>query len=184
MHAIAATAGLHLIYGAFDDAVSEAVTGLALADETDNNAQRLLLHAVAAIVALDRGDLSEADGHITAGETTFAAAWRHPFGLDLLVWARAKLLEITGEPDRARLALLAVWERTTDLRGLVQWRYLGLDLIRLSVATGDLDHAHTVATDIEELAGRSSSRSGAAAALRARGLAEADPDRLAAAADA
>jgi len=184
MHAIAATAGLHLIYGAFDDAVSEAVTGLALADETDDNAQRLLLHAVAAIVALDRGDLSEADGHITAGETAFAAASRHPFGLDLLVWARAKLLEIAGEPDRARLALLAVWERTTDLRGLVQWRYLGPDLIRLSVATGDLDLAHTVASDIEELAGRSSSRSGAAAALRARGLAEADPDRLAAAADA
>jgi ATP/maltotriose-dependent transcriptional regulator MalT len=184
MHAIAATAGLHLIYGAFDDAVSEAITGLTLADETDDNAQRLLLHAVAAIVALERGDRRRPTGHITAGETFFAAASRHPFGLDLLVWARARLLEITGEPDRARLALHTVWERTTDLRGLVQWRFLGPDLIRLSVATGDFDRARTVAADFEELAGRSSSRSGAAAALRGRGLAEADPDRLAAAAEA
>jgi DNA-binding NarL/FixJ family response regulator/predicted transcriptional regulator len=184
MHAIAATAALHFMYGAFDDAVSEAETGLALADETDDNVQRLLLHAVAALVALDRGDLSGAEGHISAGETFYAAGSRHPFGIDLLVSARASLLEITGEPERARMALHTVWQRTTNLRGLIQWRYLGPDLIRLSVAAGDLDHARTVATDMEQLAGQSSSRSGAAAALRARGLAEQDPDRLVAAAEA
>jgi DNA-binding NarL/FixJ family response regulator len=184
MHAIAASAALHFIYGAFDDAVSEADTGLTLADETDDNVQRLLLHAVAAIVALERGDPSQAEGHITAGETFFAAGSRHPFGLDLLAWARARLLEITGEPGRARMALHTVWEQTTNLRGLVQWRFLGPDLIRLSVAAGDFDRARTVAADLEQLAGRSSSRSGAAAALRGRGLAEADPDRLVAAAEA
>ena len=61
---------------------------------------------------------------------------------------------------------------------------LGPDLIRLALATGDAERARAVAAAVAGLAGRNQVPSLAAAALRCRGLADDDPETLAAAARA
>ena len=184
VQAVAVGAGLHWITGEWDDSLADVDAALTLQEETGLSMQRIYFHTIAAVITLARDNRSGAETHLAAGEAVLTTGSFHLFGLDLLLWARARQVELDGQPDAAWALLDSTWEQTLNLRGLVQWRNLGPDLVRLSVVTGRLDRARSVADQIAVVADRSSSTSARAAALRARGLAYGDADLLVQAADA
>ena len=173
----AGTACGHYFAGRWDGAVSEIEAGLALAAETGAQAMTLLSHALAARIAVSQGDLRAADEHLATGNQLLAAGG-HLYGVDLLAWAQAGVFEARGEPGAARAVLEMLWDQTATIRYLLQYRNYAPDLVRLAKAQGDLDRARAVAAEIEQAAGRSTSVSATAVALRARGLVDNDPDAL------
>lgn len=181
VHANSMLIGLDTMMGSWDDAASAVDAGLALAEETGVGAQTVFFHAMGAMIAFGRGDHALAEDHLATADAFLESGAHHPFGLDMLLLVRAQLLEAGAQPTVAAELLAAVWAQTATLRGLVQWRTIGPELVRLSRAVGDVARASAVAGDVEELAGRSRSASGRMAALRARGLADADADLLVAA---
>ncbi|HUF83597.1 MAG TPA: helix-turn-helix transcriptional regulator, partial [Acidimicrobiia bacterium] len=180
-HTLALFAGLDWAAGAWDDAVARVETGLALAEETGVDVHVLLGRAILATVAFGRGEHDLAEHQVQLGERFYGEGAKHPFGLDMLLWARAQLLARGGAVDEACAVLGMVWHQTEALRGLVQWRVIGLELVRLRRRCGDDQGAAAVADDVELLAHRSSSRSAQAAALQVRGLTGDDPAPLVAA---
>ena len=103
------------------------------------------------------------------------AAGAHLFRVDVLLWSRACALELDGEPAEALALLASVWDQTASLRGLLQYRNLGPDLVRLAQSQGnDGREPRQVADDMQLLADRSAVASVGAAARRARGLATGD----------
>lgn len=178
MHAMAIGTGLSWSTGTWDDAVSEVDAALDLVEETGVGVHKLLFHAVGAMIAIGRGDRTLAEEHLDTGEAYFAANSLHPFGLDVLLSARAALVESDGDPTTAHVLLRTVWDQTANLRGLIQWRNVGAELVRLSRLVGDVDGARAVAAEMGAMAARSSSPIGRAAALRGAGLADADADVL------
>jgi DNA-binding CsgD family transcriptional regulator/tetratricopeptide (TPR) repeat protein len=173
----AGSGALHYYTGHWDEAVSEIEAGMVLADEAGAQAMTLLSHATLARIALGRGDLEAADRHVAAGlEVTSTIG--HRFGLDVLLWAQAGLLEARGEIEAARDLLAELWRQIAPVRFLMQYRSVGPDLIRLARRSGQLDQADQVARHLEAAAQCNSSESSAAAALRGRGLADGDADAL------
>jgi len=183
VHASSMLAGLGYVEGRWEDAMATVDAALVLAEETGVTAQTVFLRAIAGLVAVGRGEHELAAEHVTTAESFSASGEHHPFGLDLLLLVRTQLLEIDGDVGAATALLGFGWHQTANLRGLIQWRTLGPELVRLAHVTGDIDLAETVARDVAALAARSSSASGAVAAQRARGLADDDPTELLAALD-
>ena len=166
--------GVHYLAGRWDDAVSESEAAIAVAHETGNHAQLAGSHAVLALVALGRGDVRGAETAVADGHQALNEGG-HLFGVELLLWAQARLLEARNEPAAALGVLAAAWDRTASLRGVLQWRNLGPDLVRLAIAAGDRQRAQHAADDMHELATAASTHSATGAASRARGLADDDP---------
>lgn len=178
LHTTAADALIAWVDGRWNDATTQAEAALALADETGTQAQTVLIHSVLALVALGRGDRKTAQQHLDRANAIVESGAFHLFGVDMLLWARALLLEDHGETDRALALLDPFWDQAANLRGLIQWRHVGPDLVRLCRAGGDVERAKEVAADMTTIAARSTSPSAAAAARRGRGLADGDPDTL------
>lgn len=178
VHAASMLAGLDYLTGAWDDASSTVDAALVLVDETGVDAQVILLQAIAALIAVGRGDHEAASTALAAAESLYASGTQHPFGLELLLLARSQMMQGTGQVGEAVGMLEAVWDETATLRGLIQWRSVGPELVRLATAEGDVARARAVAEDVASLSARSTSRSGRLAADRARGLAEADAELL------
>lgn len=174
----AGTATGHWVAGAWDDATSEIEAGLALAAETGGKAMTILSHALAARIALGRGDLIATEEHLAAGHEQLAAGG-HLFGVDLLLWTQAGLLEAQGDPAAALGVLETLWDETSNIRFLLQYRNFAPDLVRLAVAHGDVERGRAVVGEVEAGAGRSTSTSATAVALRLRGLVEGDAELLA-----
>lgn len=182
-HATTMLAGLEHVMGSWDDATATVEAGLVLAEETGVGVQTVFLRAIGSLVALGRGDRELASAHLSAGEEFYRAGSVHPFGLELLLFGRARLLEDEDDAAGALTLLGSVWEQTANLRGLIQWRTVGPELARLARAAGAGDLAASVAADVASLAGRSPSVSGRVAAERATGLAHGDAERLLVAVD-
>lgn len=166
-------AGLHFFAGRADEAASEVEAALALASETGVEGMTLLCHALAARHALGRGELSATEEHLAAAHQVLAVGG-HLFGVDVLLWTQAAVLETRGESAAALALLSELWDQTEGMRYVLQYRNFGPDLVRLARSAGDLKRARSVAAAMEEVAGRSSSVSATAAALLARGLAADD----------
>lgn len=177
-----AALGMVAFFGARpDDAAREMELVLALSAETGARAQDVAAHAVLAAIALDRGDRTAAERHLDLGREALAVG-AHLFGVDLLVWVEARLLEDDGRPEAALARLGELWAMTATLRGLTQFRTIAPDLVRLARAAGSTALARTVAADVEQLAARAGTASARAAAARCRALADGDDDGLATAA--
>jgi len=177
----AASGLVHLLAGRWDDAVTELEAGLAVTQETGNHAHDVGYHAMLAKIALSHGDRPGADAALTAGRHAMSEG-RHLFGVDLLLWVEANVLEADGDERGALKILGSVWDQTEGLRGLLQYRNLGPDLARLARAQGDLVRSQSVADDMSTLTAGTVAPSAAGAALRAQGLAHDDADALLAAA--
>src|ERR1051326_6139266 len=80
--------------GAFDDALAEIETGMALAEEMG---QRWLIlpYGILARIAIHRDDLAGASAALAESERTFGEAGPQ-LGFDWMMWARALLLEAEG----------------------------------------------------------------------------------------
>jgi DNA-binding CsgD family transcriptional regulator len=124
-------------------------------------------------IALGHGELVAAEANLAAAQELFADG-KHPFGVDVFLWAQAGALEARGEPGQALALLAGVWDQAGAIRGLLQYRSLAPDLVRLALLTGEVNRARAVADDVEQMAASSTALSARAAALRCRGLVESD----------
>ena len=160
--------------GQWDDAVAEVEAGFAVADEVGTRHGTVSGAAVLALISLHRNNLSGAEEALARGEAERAAAGPGYRG-DWLMWAGALLEEARGDPVKGVVALESAWELSTAMGAVCEYPLLGPDLVRLCLAVGRHDRASAVAREVESVAARMATASAQAAALRCRGLAEADP---------
>ncbi|MGH4001656.1 MAG: LuxR C-terminal-related transcriptional regulator, partial [Pseudonocardiaceae bacterium] len=186
-----------IIGGELTDAAAEAEAGLVLADEVGTRLHAPLLHGVAALVALHRGDIAAGEARMVDAVTEFTAAvsqdWQLTAAADGIrmagarwplewgLWIQALLCEARGDTGQARTLLEDAWELAAPLRFCLSYRFLGPDLVRLTVAVGDREQAAAVAREVADGAQRSGGTGAAGAALRCQGLVDDDPAVLLAA---
>jgi DNA-binding CsgD family transcriptional regulator len=168
---------VHLYAGRWDDAVAEAETCVAVAQEIDTRSAVVGALAVLAHIALHRGALADAEGHLAAAQATLRESGPQ-WGMDWVAWAEALVHEARGRPEVALDALAAAWARHLEL-GLdhVALR-IGPDLVRLQLAAGEGRPAAETAELVATVAERAGAASARAAATRCRGLVTGDPDVL------
>ncbi|HEU5386195.1 MAG TPA: BREX system ATP-binding domain-containing protein [Streptosporangiaceae bacterium] len=171
------------VAGQWDDALAELESCLELAGELgEENYTVNLAHAVMALVSFHRDDLNRAAAAAQAanqeltGRGTAFARWT--------AWPRALLQEASGQPAQALETLATPLRESTRLGISAEYPVMGADLVRLAVTEGDISLARQVAAAVGDVASRNDLAWLRGAALRCQGLAESDPNVLAAAADA
>jgi DNA-binding CsgD family transcriptional regulator len=164
--------------GEWDDAVAEAGTSLALAEETGVKAATVSALSVIALVAFHRDDLAGAERALEEAEQELAAPGSIHFNAHWAMAGRALSLEAAGDPTTAASLLGSAWDHLTAIGLQAAYRFLGSELVRLSLATGDHDRAAVVTESVEWVADRAGVPTARGAALRCRGLLENDPDIL------
>ena len=163
--------------GRLDDALAELATRAQLAEQT-HIGWHLSAESVHALIALHRDDLLAAEHHVGVAERE-AGAGAPPFGTDLMVLARAGVLEATGDPAAALDALAATFDAMAAAGAATFLPVLGVGLARLAAAEQRPERAAGVVAALQRIAelnpGARSLRSGP---LHARGLLESDADAL------
>jgi DNA-binding CsgD family transcriptional regulator len=168
------------IAGDWDEALAEAQAGLELAEEVGETYACVFGQIVRSLILLHRNDLPGAHEAAEAAEAELADTGPR-YRSHWARWARALILEADGQQDEAYAVLAGCWDWCAR-RGLaLEYRALGPDLVRLAVASGDRDHARAVASAVAGLADRNRVPSLTGVALRCRGVADDDPETLAAA---
>lgn len=172
------SASLLLHAAQWDDAVTQAEAGLALADEVELGLLVQWPYQVLALVAAHRGDLGAAAGWIAAADDARGRTRTHGVVAPLLPVARSVLDEAKGDGAGALATLARAWDDAAG-RGIVSHRQpLGPGLARLALAAGDRKRAERVAADVEAAAALARVPSLEGAALRCRGLVEGDAQLL------
>jgi DNA-binding CsgD family transcriptional regulator/tetratricopeptide (TPR) repeat protein len=163
--------------GNLDDALAELSAHAQLAEQTAIG-WHLSAESLRALIALHHDDLVAAERHVSAAERE-AAAGAPPFGIDLMVLARALVCEATGDARPALDALAGTFAAAPTFQPVI-----GPELARLAVATGERARAAGVPEALRRIAELNpGARSLDAGALRARGLLDDDADALLAAVD-
>jgi DNA-binding CsgD family transcriptional regulator len=137
----------------------------------------LLIHGVAALIAVRREQRTAAGQHLRDGLALLSQSLTDRENRDFLVAAHALSLEQSGDPRQGMLRLAELIPRREDEMTLVhQWLP---DLVRLALTVGDrpMALAAAKACQQEAEAGGRPARA-AAASLRCHGLLESDPERL------
>ncbi len=183
VHLVAGRCGLTWATADWDETVAELRVARALGEETGVVTQDVLLHALASHVARERGRDEEADAHLADGEATVAAGTRHLFGLELLGLEQAGVAQRRGSPEEACELLLAIWELTAPIRGLIQWRTVGPAVVKACLATGRREDAGRVVDGLGTIAERSSAPGARATWRRCAALIAGDATQLVSAAD-
>jgi DNA-binding CsgD family transcriptional regulator len=170
-----------LLRGRLDDALAELATRSQLAEPTDIGWD-LSAFALTALIELHRDDLLAAERNVIEAERE-AAAGAPPFGTDLMVLARARLLEATGSATAAVGAIAVTFDAMAAAGAATFLPLLGPDLARLAAAVGEPERAAGVVPALEEIAALNPGvRSLRAGVLAARGWLERSPAALAEAA--
>jgi DNA-binding CsgD family transcriptional regulator len=166
-----------LLRGRLDDALAELATRSQLAVPTEIGWD-LSAFALAALIELHRDDLLAAERNVIEAERE-AAAGAPPFGTDLMVLARALLLEATGNAAAAVDALAGTFDAMLAAGALTFLPMLGPDLARLAAATDQRERAGGVVGALDAIAALNPGTLGLrAAARRAHGLLGDDPGAL------
>jgi DNA-binding CsgD family transcriptional regulator len=139
-----------LLRGQLDDALAELATRSQLAEPTEIGWD-LSAYALAALIDLHRDDLLAADRNVIEAERE-AAAGAPPFGTDLMVLARARLLEATGSVPAAVGALAVTFDAMAAAGAATFLPLLGPDLARLAAAAGEPQRAARVLPALEAIA--------------------------------
>lgn len=186
-----------VLSGDWDDAEAEVGAGLAVADEVGTRWHVPFLHGIGAWIAVQRGELDRAQACFEAAVREFMAStdegwqatatdrgfpgaaprWPIEWGL----WVGGLLHEAQGDATTALAEMEGAWAMSAPLRGLMAYRFLGPDLVRLARAGGDPDRAAAVAAEVADVARRSGTASAEGSALRSAGLAADDSAVLVAA---
>ena len=160
------------LQGRLDDALAELAAHQQLAAETGIG-WHVAYESLRALIALHRDELVAAERHVAAAERE-AAAGAPPYGSDLMVLARALVLEAAGDPAPALDAMAATFAAAPTFQPV-----LGPELARLAP-----ERAAGVPEALARIAELNpGARSLEAAALRARGLVDGDVATLARAAE-
>lgn len=159
--------------GAWDDAVAACEASEELAGERATRVGILLSHALRAHIAVHRNDLAAAEAACAAAEAEFAVTGPQ-YGVDWMLWGRALLLEAVGRPTEAFAVLSNAWALCEGTGLVSEYGFLGPDLVRLAVSCADGDRAAHVSRTLAAVTPRIGAAWFEAAALRSRGLLEAD----------
>jgi hypothetical protein len=196
----AATARDHRLTGLPDSAATacfwagrwdQALAGVSTVDDAhgvdaafggprDPSPMMLVLHGVAALVAVLRDDTAATTAHLAAADELPLLTATERAISDFLIVAEALAAERAGRPE---IALRALKPLLDERYAPMMARHLWLpDVVRIARSADDLDLvARAVALAETEARREVTPARAAAAAIRCRGLAEADPDALLAA---
>jgi len=183
-----ATHQVYLAYGFFlagewDDAIAELEASLKLAQEIGEIYSLVYAHGLLSRISLHRNDLSRAQEAAAAAGRNLAG-WGAGHGMTWVAWPRALILEAGGEPGRALATMAGLWEWCVSSGLTLEYPALGPDLVRLSLAAGDLGRARQASAAVAEVAAANDVAWMTGEALRCQGLIEDDTEILQAAADA
>jgi DNA-binding CsgD family transcriptional regulator/tetratricopeptide (TPR) repeat protein len=170
-------AAAHFFTGAWQDADAEIEAGLTVAEETASRNFVLYFRALLARMAIGRGRLADAAGHVERGFAELATG--SLFGADWLFDAHAELQAVSGDPAAGLVTAELVWGQTGHLRYFYGYRDRGSLLLRLAIANERDDRAVAAVECLEEGARRTPVPSAIGSAIQARGLAAGDSALLA-----
>lgn len=169
--------------GQWDEALTEAETGLDLFDEGGQTSTGIMFgFGVLARIALHRDDLTAAEAFVARADDLLGEGVS-PLGYELVLWVKALVLELRGRAEEAWAAGRTGWELTGGIRYYLTWRTTAPDLVRLALAAGDLEGAAAVTDAAIEGAQRASTPGAEAVALACEGLLTGRHDLLVAAVD-
>ena len=172
-----------MIAGEWDDAIAELEASLALAEEIGDVYSRGYANGVLSLISFHRNDLSRSRDAATAAARDLAG-WSPGYRTSCGPWPHALILEADGEPGEALATLASIWDKCASSGLALEYPAIGADLVRLSLAAGDIERARDVSAAVTEMASGNEVPWMAGAALRCRGLIENDAEILQAAADA
>ncbi|MGW8554496.1 ATP-binding protein [Streptomyces tubercidicus] len=161
--------------GRWDDALTEVEAGL---DPGEHFAMSRALRAVAALIAVHRGQRSEAAAHLTAVDAASdrgTIAWFYEY---LPLCARALAEEAHGESEDAYSRLAYAFDHGIGHSPSLILGFLTPDLVRLALARGDTAHAQRYAAAAKTRAEHSGRPYHLGDAYRCQGLLDKDPDLL------
>lgn len=163
--------------GDWDDAVAAAEAGLAMAGDQGSRLGLDCAQGLAGLVAAYRKQ--PAGGRLVIEPSTEPLEVS-PSGLLVGTTGviRGLLAEARGCPDQALAILEEYWRRATDAGAAVDYRLLGPQLVRLALSAGAVQRAEAVAAAVDQLAVHMGTAGARGAALRCRGLLDADGDTL------
>ncbi|HWD09463.1 MAG TPA: AAA family ATPase [Actinomycetota bacterium] len=163
--------------GDWDEALASLSLGLEIGETTGVRRASVVGRAVAALIALHRGDLATAEQEVAAAEADYKST-AHQWRADWMFWARALTAEAAGQRGEALQTLVKAWELCRDAGVVSEFPVIGPDLVRLAVACGEKLLAEEATAALEQLAAPSGHPVGVpgiqGAALRCRGLVSGD----------
>jgi len=170
------------VAGRWDDAIAEIDAGMELASDTAETYSSVLAHTLLCMIRLHRNDLAGAE------EAAHEAVLADRGGSFRSVWAQqayALVLEARGDVREALSTMSHCWERCTQTGSVLEYRLLGPDLVRISLACDERAMARDVVAAVGKLATHNPSLgSMTGVALRCQGLADGDAETLQQAVDA
>jgi DNA-binding CsgD family transcriptional regulator len=167
---------IDFLRGRLDDALAELTTGAQLAEQT-NDGWRSSVESVRALVALHRDDLRAAERHVAAAEAGASVA--PAYGLELLVLARTRVLDVSGAAAPALDALLDAFDRLANSGAATYLPLLGPDLARLAGFADRPARAAAVVAELRRIADLNPGVRGLeASAVQTDGLLRSDADAL------
>lgn len=166
----------HFYAGEWAEAIEELDAALAAASDIETSWDLLNLYGTLAQIALRRGDfsatrkyLARADEDEPHSHATVNRAW--------FVWAQGLFLDASGDPAAAVCTLSRQWDEL-DAHGVAGGRWIGPDLVRVALASGERARARSVTDTMEPIAAKIGTSSARGAALLCRGLLQSSADTL------
>lgn len=171
--------------GNWDDAIAETKAGLSFLEDLEFTpfAAAIFPLGLIAVISLQRGDQVAGKAALAQADQELAQSGPQ-VGIDTMLWAKSMLLEAEGDASGARSVLELAWSLYSVMGYHFGHRWIGPDLVRLSMEAGKRDQATSVVEVLEELASRARAPTAEGVALRCRGLVEADAETLIAAVEA
>jgi DNA-binding CsgD family transcriptional regulator len=169
--------------GEWDDAIAELEASLKVAEEIGEIYSLVYAYGLLSRISLYRNDLGRAREAAGAADR-YLAGWGSGHSLPWVARPRALLEEAAGAREQALITMAGLWDWCSGSGLVLEFPALGADLVRLALAAGDPGRASQVAAAVAEVAAANDIAWMTGEALRCQGLAEADPEILAAAAEA
>jgi DNA-binding CsgD family transcriptional regulator len=151
-------------------------TSIMLAEELEIGGVIPQQYAYLSHIAFQRGDPEKAQAHLNAAEQVMTAEGVH-FGIQVMLWVRAVIVEAAGNTKDAFELLSSAWSMLGNGYSS-QYQTLGPDMVRIALAVGDRSQAQLAVEGVELAASNSGLASSRGIALRCRGLLEGDPSLL------
>jgi DNA-binding CsgD family transcriptional regulator len=172
----AGLADLHCQMGRWDDALAEADTGIAIADEVGTRLAIVVCTGVAARIRTHRGELSEAERLLAIARREIDRAGPQ-WGSYWVILASVQLAEARGDRRAALDAVKNGWDESEHSPGLRT--YLSPTLVRVALACEDAELARSIADTVSTYPRERAVPSANGSLLLCRGLADGDPRLLA-----
>ena len=171
----AGLADLHCQMGRWDNALAEADTGVAIADEVGTRLAVVVCAGVAAVIRTHRDELADADRLRAIAQREIDRAGP-PWGSYWVILARVQLADARGDRRAALDAVDNGWAQTEHSPGLRS--YLAPELVRVALASEGTELARSIADTASTYAPGIAVPSAHGSLLLCRGLCDGDPQLL------